>query len=133
MKIVVDTNVLISGTFFGGFPRQVLSAIVEKRIVAFATAEIVDEYEEVVQEMILRKQGHFNRNILSPFIGALEIIEPVSDVQICRDPDDDKFINCAKDARALYVVSGDNDLLVLKQYENIRVITAREFCEQYLI
>lgn len=132
MKIVVDTNVLISGVFFGGFPRQILSSIVEKRISAFATTEIVDEYEEIVQEMVSRKQGHLNREILSPLIGALEIIESVSNIQISRDPDDDKFINCAKDAHALYIVSGDKDLLVLQQYENIQIITAKEFCERYL-
>ena len=133
MKIVVDTNVLISGVFFGGFPRKILSSIVEKRISAVATTEIVDEYEEIVQEMVSRKQGHLNRDILAPLIGALEMIEPVSDIQISRDPDDDKFINCAKDARALYIVSGDKDLLVLRQYENIQIVTAKEFCERYLI
>lgn len=133
MKIVVDTNVLISGVFFGGFPRKILSSIVEKRISAFATTEIVDEYEEIVQEMVSRKQGHLNKEILSPLIGALEMIEPVSNIQISRDPDDDKFINCAKDAHALYIVSGDKDLLVLQQYENIQIVTAKEFCEQYLI
>lgn len=133
MKIVVDTNVLISGVFFGGFPRTVLSSIVEKKITAFATTEIVDEYEEIVQEMILRKQGHLNRDILSPLISALEIIESVSSIRISRDPDDDKFINCAKDARALYIVSGDKDLLVLERYEDIKIVTAREFCERYLI
>jgi putative PIN family toxin of toxin-antitoxin system len=133
MKIVVDTNVLISGVFFGGFPRQVLSSIVEKRISAFATTEIVNEYEDVVHEMISRKQGHLNLEILSPLVGALEIIESVSNIQASRDPDDDKFINCAKDAHALYIVSGDKDLLVLQQYDNIQIITAKEFCERYLI
>jgi putative PIN family toxin of toxin-antitoxin system len=132
MKIVVDTNVLISGVFFGGFPRQVLSSIVEKRISAFATTEIVNEYEDVVHEMISRKQGHLNLEILSPLVGALEIIESVSNIQASRDPDDDKFINCAKDAHALYIVSGDKDLLVLQQYDNIQIITAKEFCERYL-
>jgi putative PIN family toxin of toxin-antitoxin system len=133
MKIVVDTNVLISGVFFGGFPRQVLSSIVEKRISAFATTEIVNEYEDVVHEMVSRKQGHLNQEILSPLIGALEIIESVSNIQASRDPDDDKFVNCAKDAHALYIVSGDKDLLVLQQYDNIQIITAKEFCERYLI
>jgi putative PIN family toxin of toxin-antitoxin system len=54
MKIVVDTNVLISGIFFGGFPRKILSAIVGRKITACATAEIIDEYEEIVQEMIAK-------------------------------------------------------------------------------
>ena len=43
-----------------------------------------------------------------------------------------KFIGCAVDAKALYIVSGDNDLLVIGEYENIQVITAKDFCEMYL-
>lgn len=132
MRIVVDTNVLISGVFFGGFPRKILGEIVRRNLTACATAEIVDEYEEIVQEMIDRKQGHINRDILVPLIRTMEIIEPVTQVKMSRDPDDDKFLGCAKDARALYIVSGDKDLLVLGRFENIEIITAKEFCERYL-
>ncbi len=132
MRIVVDTNVLISGVFFGGFPKKILSAIVENRLTACATIEIINEYEEIVSEMIERKQGRINRNILAPLIKAMEIIEPATHVELCRDPDDDKFLGCARDARALYIVSGDKDLLVLEHFENIQIITAKEFCEKYL-
>ena len=103
MRIVIDTNVLISGVFFGGFPRKILSAVVRQKIVACATPEIINEYEEIVQEMINRKQGHINREILSPLIKVMGIIEPVTHVRICRDPDDDKFLECAKDSQALYI------------------------------
>lgn len=133
MRIVVDTNVLISGVFFGGIPKVILSAIVGDKLTACATTEIINEYEEIVQEMIARKQGHLKRDLLAPLIQALEIIEPVSRVQLSRDPDDDKFLGCAKDARALYIVSGDKDLLVRKEFENIQIITAKEFCEKYLL
>lgn len=132
MRIVVDTNVLISGVFFGGFPRKILSSIVNKKMTACATAEIINEYEEIVQEMIDRKQGHINRTILAPLIKAMEIIEPSSHIKICRDPDDDKFLECAKDSHALYIVSGDKDLLVIEKYENIQIMAAKDFCEKYL-
>lgn len=117
MRIVIDTNILISGVFFGGVPRN--------------TAEMINEYEEIVEEMINRKQGHINRSILSPLIKAMEIIEPVTHVEICRDPDDNKFLECAKDSHALYIVSGDKDLLVIEQFENIQIVTAKDFCEKY--
>ena len=132
MKIVVDTNVIISGVFFGGAPQRILNAIVSSKITACATTEIVDEYLEIVDEMITRKQGHIDRNILSPLIQALEMIEPKTRVELSRDPDDDKFLGCAKDAKALYIVSGDKDLLVLERFENIEIITAREYCDRYL-
>ncbi len=132
MRIVVDTNVVISGVFFGGAPRQILKAILNSEITACATSEIVDEYLEIVDEMISRKQGKISRNILLPLIRSLEMIEPKTRIELSRDPDDDKFLGCAKDAKALYIVSGDKDLLVLKQFENIGIVTAREFCDKYL-
>ncbi len=133
MRIVIDTNVLISGVFFGGFPRKILSAVVGQKICACSTAEIIIEYEEIVQEMISRKQGHINRSILSPLIKAMKIIEPVTHVKVCRDPDDNKFLECANDSHALYVVSGDKDLLIIGQYENVQIVTAKEFCEKFLL
>ena len=47
MRIVVDTNVLISEVFLGGFPRKILSEVVRSKLTACATTEIVDEYEEI--------------------------------------------------------------------------------------
>jgi len=132
MKIVIDTNVLISGVFFGGFPQKVLRAIIDKKVIACASTEIIDEYTEITQEMIARKQGKLDSGILTPLISRMEIIETTSDVEASRDPDDDKFIECAIDAKALYIVSGDNDLLVLKEYGGVRIVTAKEFCEKYL-
>ncbi|MDE7179061.1 MAG: putative toxin-antitoxin system toxin component, PIN family [Lachnospiraceae bacterium] len=132
MRIVIDTNVLISGVFFGGFPRKILSSVVFGKMTACATAEIINEYEAIVQEMIDKRQGHISKNILIPLITAMEIIEPITHVDICRDPDDNKFLGCAKDSRSLYIVSGDKDLLVIEKYENIQILTAKKFCEKYL-
>lgn len=109
---MLDTNVLNSGVFFEEFPRKILSAVVKNELTACATTEIVDEYEEIVQEVIERKQGHINRNLLSPLIRVMEIIEPATQIKMSRDPGDDKFLGCTKDARALYSVSVDKDLLV---------------------
>lgn len=61
------------------------------------------------------------------------MIEPKTHIEVSRDPDDDKFIECAKDAGALYIVSGDKDLLVIEEYDGIQIITAKEFCDRYLV
>lgn len=132
MKIVVDTNVVISGVFFDGDPGKVLKAIVSNKVTACATKQIVEEYIEIVNEMISRKQGKLNNIILLTLIESLEMIKSKTHIEISRDRDDDKFIECAIDADALYIVSGDKDLLVIKQYENIKIITAKEFCDNYL-
>jgi len=51
----------------------------------------------------------------------------VSNIKVCRDPDDDKFINCALSIGAAYIVSGDNDLLSVKSIESINILTPSEF------
>ena len=132
MNIVIDTNVVISGTFFGGFPRRVLEAVADRALSAYATTEIVEEYTEIVREMIERKQGHLSAAVLDPFIHQLHLISAVTSVEVSRDPDDDKFIGCAIDSKSYYIVSGDKDLLVLGKYENIEIITAAEFCRRFL-
>jgi len=132
VRIVVDTNVVISGTFFGGPPRRIIESIVSKEFEAYATPEIIDEYQEIVEEMIRRKQGHLRKDILSFFTAKVEIIEPMTKVSICRDSDDDKFISCAIDAKALYIISGDKDLLEIEKYEGVEIITAADFCLRYL-
>lgn len=132
MRIVIDTNVVISGTFFGGCPRKVIESVGKNGLYACATLEIVNEYEEIVDEMIRRKQGRLRRDILKPFIGGLKMIDSFTKAEVSRDPDDDKFISCAVDAKALYVVSGDKDLLEIGRYRFVEILTAAEFCAQHL-
>ncbi len=132
MNIVIDTNVVISGTFFGGAPRKVLEAVVDKTISAYATTEIIEEYTEIVQEMIDRKQGHLTTAILNPFVQSLYLVESTTTVKVSRDPDDDKFIGCAIDSKSYYIVSGDKDRLVLKKHKDIEIITAAQFVKRFL-
>lgn len=132
MRVVIDTNVVISGTFFGGKPREILEAVTDRRIAAFATPEIVEEYQEVVDEMISRKNGCLRRDVLVPFEAALSFVRPHTYIEICRDPDDDKFLCCAKDAHAIHIVSGDKDLLTIGEYDGVEIVTAAEFCARYL-
>ena len=87
---------------------------------------------EIVNEMQEKYRKRFDEVIFSMFLSKLNIILPNSRIELCRDPDDNKFLECAKDSKALYIVSGDNDLLVLKQMENFEIITAKDFCVQYL-
>ena len=132
MKIVIDTNVVISGVFFGGYPRKILESVYRLQTIACATPEIINEYNAIVEEMIQRKQGSLRSDILSGLIARLEIIAPVTVINVCRDPDDDKFIGCAVDGKAVFIVSGDKDLLSLESYKDVEIITAADFCNRYL-
>lgn len=132
MKIVVDTNVVISGIFFGGNPRKIVESVVDGKIEAIATKEIIEEYMEIVDYMVEKKQGKLDHSMLSPLYSSMRLIEAETSVDVCRDPDDNKFIECAVDAKALYIVSGDKDLLDVGKYGDVKIVTAKEFCDQYL-
>ena len=109
-----------------------IESIDDNKFEVYATAEIVSEYKEIISEMINRKQGNLDHSILDYFISKLNFVDKKSNVKVCRDPDDDKFINCALDSKALFIVSGDKDLLTLGKYDDIEIITAAKFCEKYL-
>ena len=132
MKIVIDTNVLISAAFWGGPPKKVIEATIQSGLNAYATADILTEYEEITAEMIETGKGRFHPGLYTSFLRQLTVIPSVSIVEICRDPDDNKFLSCAKDAQALYIVSGDKDLLSIGTFEGIEIVTVTEFCTRYL-
>jgi len=133
MRIVLDTNVLVSGIFFGGNPRKVLEKWQEKSITLLTSVEILEEYEEVLERLQSRSKRK-TKSIVSRTMSLLSrestVIEPSSDVHLSRDPDDDKFINCALSGSAIYIVSGDNDLLELKAVQGIEIITAKQFLDR---
>ena len=59
----------------------------------------------------------------------LEMLMRHSEIAVCRDPDDDKFIECAVDAQCVYIVSGDKDLLAVEEYEGIKIVTVTDFLD----
>lgn len=115
MKIVIDTNVVASGVFFGGAPRRVLEAISSGNVNAFATNEILEEYHETIDRLMKKYGGRFDSNGLTRFQMMINLIDTQTKIDICRDPDDNKFLECAVDAKAIYIVSGDKDLLALEK------------------
>ena len=94
--------------------------------------EIFSEYVAQIDKKVLKPKYHLDKELRKKFFSNLHNFEKVSDLKISRDPKDDKFINCAIDARAIYIVSGDNDLLTIKNFAGIEIVTAREFYNKYL-
>ena len=131
MKILIDTNILISALFFGKFPKEFLNEVLDENFEICINDKIFSEYEKTITKKIAKKKV-LNETLYEKFLGEVRFFESISDLKICRDPDDDKFINCAIDAKAIYIVSGDNDLLTIKNFAGIEIVTAREFYEKYL-
>ncbi len=131
MKVVIDTNVVASAMFFGGQPKELLELLVSHKLEAYASTEIITEYQETAEELCSRYPEKPVRLPLTAIIAAMRMIEPTSVINVCRDPDDDKFIECAVDAKCLYIVSGDKDLLSLKNYGEVQIVSVSEFLSNY--
>jgi len=132
MRIVIDTNILISAAFYAGFVKKFLDDLGAKNFTICGNSEIVEEYYSTKDKMISKKLGNFNAKIFDDFVNKVKNFEIKSDLKVCRDKKDDKFINCAIDAKAIYIVSGDKDLLTLKNFAEIEIVTAKDFYEKFL-
>lgn len=133
MKIVVDTNVFISGVFFSGPPFQILKLWQERKIQILITLEILDEYKRV-SEILANQFPAIDLNpILNYLLMNAELITPsILNETICDDPDDDKFIACAIAGNCKTIVIGDKHLLRISGYQNIEVLKPREFLNQII-
>lgn len=133
MRIVLDTNVLVSGVFFGGIPGRILQAWRDGKIQIVLSPEILDEYREVLDELAASHPGIDVRRFLDLVIvhGDLVVGASLSE-EVCDDPEDDKFLACAVSTAADCVVSGDKHLLKVSGYRGIVVLKPRAFADAHL-
>ena len=127
MRAVLDTNVLISGIFFGGSPRRILELWVEARFELCVSPLIFDEYLRVCDRLAVSHPGLEYRGLLASILGHAMLVADLDvGTGITADPDDDKFMACAVEADAI-VVSGDRHLLDSDGWSAIEVLTPRDF------
>lgn len=133
LTVVIDTNVWISGIFFRrGVPASILRAWRDCRFEIVATSETLAELERKLRE----KATKFGADLdlvekWIQYVKTFARIVPAAATAdgVCRDPDDDKFLDAALSGGAEYIVSGDHDLQVLGEYQNVQVLSPREFAE----
>jgi putative PIN family toxin of toxin-antitoxin system len=133
MKVILDTNVLISGIFFSGPPSEILKAWRKGDVQFVLSSEIADEYVKVAMILANDYPGIEINSILTLILTNSEIIQaPAIPHQVCEDPDDDKFLACALASECKVIISGDKHLLKLSGYRSIEMLTPRIFVEGYL-
>ena len=114
MTIVVDTNVVLSGTFFGGRPAAVLGACIDGTVTLAASPEIWDEFHRAGRELARSHPTPLLEATLAALASCATHVEASRfEAHVCRDPKDDMFVACALAAGADCLVTGDRDLLVL--------------------
>lgn len=131
-RIVPDTNIVVSGLLWRGNPRQILDAARDEIIELYTSPVLLEELEDVLsREKFAARLAAANvtvQDLISGFSVLATVIEaePI-ELVILRDPDDDAVLACALSADAEIIVSGDSDLLDLKEHKGIRILTATEF------
>ena len=133
MRVVLDTNVFISGIFFSGPPSKILKAWVNQNFQIVLSKKLLDEYQRVAKVL----SSKFRTIDIIPIIEMVTIHGEFVDTQgvnisACEDPDDDKFLECAVAAKCKTIISGDKHLLKLSGYEGINVLSPRNFVDKCL-
>lgn len=133
MRVILDTNVFISGIFFSGPPSQILKAWANQSFQIVLSQQILDEYQRVAEDL----SSKFQTIDIFPIIELVTIHGKFVDTQgfnipVCEDPDDNKFIECAVAGNCKIIISGDKHLLKLSEYHGITILNPRNFVEKYL-
>ena len=131
MRVVLDTNVLISAVFWAGKPKEVLNVVRRGHVVFVTSGPLLDELRSVLVDKqkpfaLDEKQAEIFLEHLGDFA---EIIQPTSKLSVCMDEPDNRVLECALDGHADFVVTGDKDLLVLGLFEGTRIVSVSGFLD----
>jgi len=130
-RVVIDTNVFISALLNpNGTPRQVVNLVIEQ----FSLLHSEATYQELETRL---NKPKFNKYISETdkldFVAMLQGVSIMVTVKhsttICSDKDDNKFLELAITGQAKYLITGDNDLLILQEYQGVQIITPSAFLE----
>lgn len=131
MRCVLDTNVFVSALLLSDSkPRQSLDVALRKGRLLLSFATLGEIYEVLSRKQFRR---YISEEDIRIFIAALtreaEWIDVTTQINACRDPRDDMFLEVAVNGRADCIVTGDKDLLVLDPFETIRILSPQAFLE----
>ena len=133
MKVVLDTNVIVSGIFYSGPPSKIVAAWIEDEFELVVSAEIIEEYRRVAARIGAGFPGIELARVLDRIaLHSLLVVPANLPDDACADRNDIKFLESAAGNRADCVVSGDRELLRASGYEGIEVVTPRRFVDRFL-
>ena len=132
MKIVIDTNIFISGIFWKGASNKVIINWKEGKFILVTSLEAVSEIIKVLKDFKIRLSDDMIRKWIDLIVRNSIIVEPKERINIVKDDQKDNiFIETAVAGNVDYIVSQDNHLLKLKEFRGIKIITPEEFNKIY--
>jgi putative PIN family toxin of toxin-antitoxin system len=127
VRLVLDTNVLIAAVVADGLCRDLVRRRLENHSV-ITSRTLLNELREKLEEKFVVKAKDIP--FLSVYEARAELVEPAPlDANLCRDPDDVAVLATAIAGKADFIITGDQDLLVLSQHEGIPIVTPRQWLE----
>ena len=131
IRVVLDTNVILSAIIFGGKPRTILENVIRGNIRLCISEAILNELKRVLNRPKFHYPVEIIRLIMSELTSIGELIDPTARISIIRtDPEDNRILECAVEAGVDYIVTEDLHLLELGKYENIRIVTPAQLCDE---
>lgn len=128
MKIVLDTNVYISAFLWGGRPKELLERAIEGKDQIYVSRQIKEEVFEVLKRPKFGIDESTIELLIKEIEDISELVVITDKIQtLCRDIDDNAIVECAVGAKADYLITGDDDLLVLKSYRKIKIVGVSEY------
>lgn len=132
MKVVCDTNVLVSGILFGCHSRRILVLASRGTITNFISPEILREVEDVLSRPKFKLKPQQVQATIGLFRDSFELITPSKSLKVVHaDPDDDRILEAALAAEAESVISGDQHLLSMKTWKGISIMSPADFMSQH--
>lgn len=126
VRVVLDTNILVSAIGFGGKPAQILLLAVAEKIQVIVSAILLAELEEILNKKLVLSKEELQL-VLEEIRDSFEIVQPQKTIEIVRDEDDNRVLEAAVEGNCDFIITGDKDLLDLKKYRKIKIVTAEEF------
>ena len=131
MRVVIDTNVVLSGMFWQGRPSRVLEAAQSGKFDAITSVGLLDELQKHLSatkfQPMIRRIGRTKDQLFADYVkGCLVVQLAALSSPICRDPGDDVVIATALAGGADIVVSGDQDLLTIIKYQSVEFLSAAD-------
>lgn len=128
IRAVLDTNVIVSALLFDGPASRLVALWQQRRFLPVVSKPILQEYLSVLAYPKFRLTTREIRQVLDELLPYTEVVSPKGRLRVVRrDPADNRFLECAVAGNARYLVSGDDDLLSLRSFRGVRVVSVAEF------
>ena len=130
LRVVLDTNVLVSALLFGGSLQEIYKAWKEGKLILIFTEETLEEFVKVLHyPKFGLSEEEINYLLYIEVLPYSEVVEKRYNLpeDVCSDKDDIKFLECALSGKADFIVSGDKDLLSVKKFKELKILKPSDF------